>query len=781
MLFWILAVAVPIYAGALYISYQDTARRLEAGAQHDADAMAARLAAGLDAVIRPIEGGIRTVAYQLEEVNPPPAEYLQRIRGILAAWPEVYGSTIAVDVVSAAAGSRPFAPYLFRRGGETAFSDLASESYTYSDQPWYRRAADSGQPVWSAPYFDTGGGETWMVTYSVPFYRKRPGAGRVLAGVVTADLDLNWVRRTAAGIPLGPADVGWLSSPPAPASFVAPIGDTANRLVRARSMNPESLRDVGDGMLKRNETFALLPPGVTARPAYLAVRTLRTLDWRLMLVLPRDELLTEARALLTRQLWLGALGLATLIGAISLVAAGVTRPIRALSDAVGQAREEHLAFHLPEAPGRDEVGVLTDALRRLRDSLTRHIQLRAESLAERARLEHELKIAASIQQSMLPQRQTTAALPSAARIAAALLPAKQVGGDVYDYFERRDGTVLFAIGDVSDKGIPAALFMARLSALLRLLGAQEDLPDRLLAGINARLVDGNDACMFVTLGCGLLNVETGRVQYASAGHEPPLVRQVDGTVRQWIGEGGPAIGIDAGGAYHLREGFVAPGDTLVLFTDGVTDAEGEDGSFYGLDRLCALVQTSPDGDPAALVQRIVETVAAHASGFQVTDDLTVMAVCLTPAAVTARRDPGGERWVIEPEPSPAGVLTTQRWLRAILASRGVVHDRICDVEVIAEELLANVVQHGGEPAGHLSVSIECALTPSDIALTFGNNAPRFNPLEQEDPRLDTDIADRQVGGLGILLVKQLASASRYAHVDGRNVLEIRVRRAADPS
>src|SRR5262249_53920570 len=165
--------------------------------------------------------------------------------------------------------------------------------------------------------------------------------------------------------------------------------------------------------------------------------------------------------------------------------------------------------------------------------LQRHIQLRAESLAEQARLEHELEIAASIQQSMLPQRDSAASLPAAARVAAALLPAQQGGGDLYDYFARRDGAVLFPIGDVSVKGIPAGLFMARASALLRVLGAEGELPDRLLAGINARLVDSNEACMFVTVGCGLLSVDTGRIQYASAGHEPPLLREVDGTVKTW--------------------------------------------------------------------------------------------------------------------------------------------------------------------------------------------------------------------------------------------------------
>src|ERR1700754_2776814 len=138
MLFWIVAVTTPIYAGALYMSYEATARRLEVGAEHDVDELTARLAARVDAVIRPIEGGIRTVAHQLEQVNPPPAQYPQRILGILHPWPEVYGSTIAVESENASAHAQPFAPYFFRRGGDFDFADLAQKEYAFQRLPWYR-------------------------------------------------------------------------------------------------------------------------------------------------------------------------------------------------------------------------------------------------------------------------------------------------------------------------------------------------------------------------------------------------------------------------------------------------------------------------------------------------------------------------------------------------------------------------------------------------------------------------------------------------------------------
>jgi sigma-B regulation protein RsbU (phosphoserine phosphatase) len=777
MLFWILAVTIPIYAGALYLAYQTTARSLEAGAERDADELAGRLAAGLDGVIRPIEGGIRTVAHQLEEVDPPRSQYEQRIRGILSAWPDVYGSTIAVETGNASGNLQPFAPYLFRRGDSIGFSDLARDSYAYRDLPWYRRAADSKSPVWSLPYFDAGGGETWMVTYSMPFFRRLPDAHRELAGVVTADLDLNWVKSTAAGVTLGSIGMGWLSSPPGAQPFVAPIGDTTGRIAQFdASMQQEAIRRAGEGMLTSGVTLAPVPQGLTARPAYLAVRNLQTLEWRLMLVIPQRELLTGARELLNQQLSLGAIGFALLIGAIWLVAAAVAHPLRALAKAVGGASEEDLDFQLPETRRRDEVGVLTDALRRMRSSLQRHIQLRADSLAEQARLEHELEIAASIQQSMLPRQDSAVAMPAAVRVAAALLPAKQVGGDLYDYFAIGGGDILFAIGDVSDKGIPAALFMARLSALLRVLGAAGELPDRLLAGINARLVEGNEACMFVTVGCGLINVNTGRVRYASAGHEAPLVRLVEGTVRPLAGENGPALGIDAAVDYQLGEGFVAPGDTLVLFTDGVTEAEAEDSTLFGYDRLTRLLGEAPDGDPQALVRRIVDTVAAHASGYHATDDLTVMAVGLRPAEVAVRRSDGAVYWVIEPDASSAGIRQAQHWLHAILASRETGPARIGDVELIAEELLTNVARAAGLRDGGVRLSLECALTPDEIVLTFRDDGPQFDPTAVEGPELEVDIADRDIGGLGILLVRKLADDCRYFRADGWNVVEVRLRR-----
>jgi sigma-B regulation protein RsbU (phosphoserine phosphatase) len=774
LLTWILLVAVPIYAGATYLSYQTTAQRLEADAIQEADQLAERMVATMDSVVRPIEAGIRTVAFQLEEVDPPRAGYVKRIRGILAAWPDIYGSTIAVEPTGAGAPQGAFAPYLFRgRSGDIGYSDLAKESYGYRDLPWYRVAAGSLQPAWSSPYFDAGGGETWMITYSVPFFRRLAQGRRELAGIVTADLDLEWVRRNAAASPLESISMGWLYPAQPEVEFIAAVGNSASRMaIVDPRFDPAAMRRAGENMLARDVTFAHLPRTVSDEAGYLAIRNLSTTGWRLALVIPREQLLAEARQLLNRQIVLGVVGLLLLIIAVSLVAAGITRPIRALAAAVGNAGEDNLDIQLPPRPALDEVGVLTAALQRLRESLQRHIQLRASTLAAAARMDHELEVSAQIQQSMLPHGQSLRALPATVELAVALQPARQVGGDLYDFFLLHDGKVLFAVGDVSDKGVPAALFMARLSALMRVLGSANHGPARLLEEINGRLAESNDACMFVTVGCGLLDPQTGEYSYASAGHDPPVLRRMEGGTSLVTAQNGPAIGIETTVQYEQQEGVLAPGDTLILFTDGVTEAESADGALLGLDRLLTLVGEAPDGAPQTLISRIVEQVGSHAAGFHATDDMTAMAIRFQPVGVAAHVDPQGARWTIDVEPSPAGVAHAQRQLSGILRARGTAPARLHDVELVAEEWLTNVIRAAGnDPACRISVDL--TLGETLFAVTFRDTGPAFNPLQAAAPDLDAPIADRPIGGLGIHLVQQIADDCEYARVDDCNVLRVR--------
>jgi len=228
-------------------------------------------------------------------------------------------------------------------------------------------------------------------------------------------------------------------------------------------------------------------------------------------------------------------------------------------------------------------------------------------------------------------------------------------------------------------------------------------------------------------------------------------------------ENGPAIGIESVADYPLIETFLAPGDTLVAFTDGVTEASAQDGSQFGTDRLAALLAAADDGAPDSLVRKVV---GITASGFRAADDFTVLAIASSPVNV----------WRMEPEISAAGVAQAQQWLHATLAVHDVDAEQIGEIELIAEELLTNAVRSLQGRGGAAHLSLECTLTPAEIVLTVADDGPQFDPLAHEAPELDRDIDERAIGGLGIVLVRELADRCRYRRVDGRNVMAIHLQR-----
>jgi sigma-B regulation protein RsbU (phosphoserine phosphatase) len=218
---------------------------------------------------------------------------------------------------------------------------------------------------------------------------------------------------------------------------------------------------------------------------------------------------------------------------------------------------------------------------------------------------------------------------------------------------------------------------------------------------------------------------------------------------------------------------LAPGDTLVLFTDGVTEAWMADGGQFGTERLVTVLSEAKDGSSDALLRHVVDTVASTA---RAADDLTVLALSWTPRGVTWNRTETAMRWLIEPQVSNVGVAQTQQWLRSILAARAVAADRINDAELIAEELLTNVVRSLDARGGDSRLSLDCELTQTQIVMTVRDDGPPFDPLSLAAPDLDADIADREIGGLGVALVRQLADSCSYSRVADHNVMEIRLHR-----
>jgi sigma-B regulation protein RsbU (phosphoserine phosphatase) len=257
--------------------------------------------------------------------------------------------------------------------------------------------------------------------------------------------------------------------------------------------------------------------------------------------------------------------------------------------------------------------------RRLDESIE-HLR---ETTAAKERIESELKIARAIQMSMVPK--TFPAFPDRPEfdIFATLAPARDVGGDLYDFFFIDEDHLLFAIGDVSGKGVPAALFMAVTKTLLRATAATAATPGEMLRRLNEELCRDNDSGMFVTLFCGILDVRTGEIDYSNGGHDLPYHLQAGGP-RPLENTDGAALGIERDGAYRSGRARLGPGESLFLYTDGLTEAMDATGALFSPERLEQGLRRLQGSGPRQLLRHVMDEVSAFSAGTEQADDITAL-------------------------------------------------------------------------------------------------------------------------------------------------------------
>jgi serine phosphatase RsbU (regulator of sigma subunit) len=247
----------------------------------------------------------------------------------------------------------------------------------------------------------------------------------------------------------------------------------------------------------------------------------------------------------------------------------------------------------------------------------------AEIQAKQNRRE-EMQAAAAIQQSILPGPLQLGAADPRIDLHADMRPAREIGGDFYDYFMLDERRLVVTIADVSGKGIPAALFMAVSRTVMRNASAETDMAQR-MADANRLLATDNTACMFVTMFSGVLDIETGRLRYCNAGHNPPYLLRAEGG-RELLKATGIPFGIDADRSYAIAETVLAAGDTLFMFTDGITEAANPSESLFGEDRLEHILEQERGRAAAELVAKVIEATAEFAAGAEQSDDITCLAL-----------------------------------------------------------------------------------------------------------------------------------------------------------
>jgi sigma-B regulation protein RsbU (phosphoserine phosphatase) len=274
---------------------------------------------------------------------------------------------------------------------------------------------------------------------------------------------------------------------------------------------------------------------------------------------------------------------------------------------------------------KDEIAQLADAFGYMIASLVNHIERLKETTAAKEKVESELKIARTIQMSMVPHPPEI--IRSECELYAILEPARDVGGDFYDFFFIDDSHICLVIGDVADKGVPAALFMARSKTVIRLLSTTMNSnisPAAIIQRANEELCQDNDECMFVTLFYAVINISTGKMKFVNAGHNPPfIITENEGAKPLAVFPCCP-LGIRSKGIFQEQKRMLNAGDSIFLYTDGVTEAMDVNGNMFSVEKLQSVLQNNASAPSKKTAQYVLSIIKDHETGVTQSDDITIL-------------------------------------------------------------------------------------------------------------------------------------------------------------
>ncbi|MFP4481203.1 MAG: SpoIIE family protein phosphatase [Thermovirgaceae bacterium] len=600
---------------------------LEAKAMEQARATACSMAVVTEAVERTAE----TASAVIGRGDFTRRELVEFLKTLLRNNSEILGSALALEQGLSGA---PDAPYVYRDNGEFPVVNLAAEKYRFETREWFTLPKSSGLAQWSEPYYDEGGGNVLMATYSAPLEDAR---GSFL-GVLTADLSLQWLTEMVGSISR-PGKGGYAFMVSAEGKFISHpekdfIMNESVFSIAGAEGNGE-LADIGRRMIAGEEGFAPVTLGGVA--GWLGFSGVGDTGWSLGVFFPRAALLRQVADLSRIQALTAFAGLFSLLLFLWVLARTITKPLRALDGAVQAMGSGDATVPLPEVSGEDEVVRLTSSFATMRYQIQEYMAELSRTAAARERIESELRIGRSIQMSLVPKTFPPFPDHEEFSIYAMLEPAREVGGDFYDFFLTDDGRLWTVVGDVSGKGVPAALFMAVTRTFIRALSREESSPAQLLKRLNNELAEGNEESMFVTLFVGVLDPEAGVLRYVLGGHPPPLLAGRNGSVSVLPEVNGALVGAMEGILFEEGSVTLAPGDLLVIYTDGVTEAMNADGDLFGDERTKKAVTDLGRLDCQDVLEGIRKRIKSHAGETEQSDDITLLALCYSGGATGTSR------------------------------------------------------------------------------------------------------------------------------------------------
>jgi sigma-B regulation protein RsbU (phosphoserine phosphatase) len=418
----------------------------------------------------------------------------------------------------------------------------------------------------------------------------------------------------------------------------------------------------------------------------------------------------------------------------------------------------------------DPDGVISEVLSVGLD-VTQRRELEAQLQTANERMEGELNIGRDIQMSMLPQHFPAFPDRDDFQIYATLEPAREVGGDLFDYYLTDEDHLCFLVGDVSDKGVPAALFMAVTKTAIKSQAFGNTDAASILTHLNDELAENNESSMFVTAFVALLDTRTGVMSYTNAGHNPPYVKRTDGSLTRLDDRHGPVAGAMEGIAFGSSSMVLEPGDCVILYTDGVTEAMNAEHAQFGDHALEQLLAGAPEGDPETLVSLVNDAVTRHRGAAEQSDDITVLAMNY----LGADPEVAHLELVVPAELGAIAVATEE--FEAFAREHGLDDTIRRQILLVLDDMLNNVASYAYEgverqPGEEQSIDVKADLSPTRLVVTISDRGVPFNPFGLNPPNVQESLEERDIGGLGIHLVRAVMDEVDYTRRAGRNVVTL---------
>lgn len=621
---------IVLFCAALFvisfsIYYYFTRNTIRQTTRENAIHIASNTVNSIEQILKPAEKIPLNLSWMLTSGLLPKDSLLSFLKEVVQHNENIYGSIIAYEPDFFPEQGRYFAPYAYNTGDSIGSSVLGDQTYEYFYMDWYQIPKMTDAPYWSEPYYDEGGANILMATYSVPFYTQING-NKMFAGVVTIDISLDWLTRIVSEVKI--LDSGYAYVLSRNGVFIThPDPDyIMNQSIFsiAEEQNQPELRTIGRAMLQG--TSQLVSNDLKGRgKTWTYFTPFPSNHWTLGVVFPDREMYSSLHKMNLLLVLVVVAGLILLAFYSIHIIENLTRPLKQFAQSARLVATGKFDTTLPIITTKDEMKELYDSFSFMQKELAEYIINLQDTTTAKEKIESELRIAREIQMGMIPH--IFPPFPNLPHIDlfAILKPAKEVGGDLYDFFVLND-KLCFAIGDVSGKGVPASLFMAVTRTLLRSVADKETSPARIVQSLNASLSSNNESSMFVTFFLGMLDINSGALQYSNAGHNPPAIIRKEGTINLFEQTQNPPVGIFEEAVYTEATTHLFRGDKLFLYTDGVSEAENAQHDLFGDDQMIQILREHASESPKEVILRMEELIAGHVQEFAQSDDITMMCI-----------------------------------------------------------------------------------------------------------------------------------------------------------